>query len=118
MSRLDGLFGSAAAAPRAADTRTRALVLAGVAMASIGIVLTTVPGVLLTLAGWWSAEHDRDRVESGWLPVALRPRVEAARTYALTGLGLATALMVAQAWILTQGVYEPLWLDWLSRLAR
>jgi len=116
MSRLEGLFGAASEAPRAADRRTRALVLLGVALAAFGIVASSVPGVLVTLAAWWSAERDLDRVESGWLPTSARPRVDAARTYALTGLGLAAALMMAQAWILAQGVYGPLWLDWLSRI--
>ena len=73
MSRLEGLFGAASEAPRAADRRTRALVLLGVALAAFGIVASSVPGVLVTLAAWWSAERDRDRVESGWLPTSARP---------------------------------------------
>ncbi len=113
MSRLEGLFGTAAQAPRAADRRTRGLVLLGVAFAAVGIVASCVPGVLLTLAAWWSAERDRDRLASGWLPAAAGPQVHAARTFALTGLGLASTLMLAQAWILAQGVYGPLWLAWL-----
>jgi hypothetical protein len=97
---LDELFGRGEGAPKPRLGRVYALLVLGLAFATIGLGCTAAPGGLLVLAAWMLVERETDRVESGFLPADSAPDVARARSRTRTGLLLILGLFVVQGVLL------------------
>lgn len=109
MSGADDLFtGDAPPPPTNRLPRIRRILLVALPLDLLGIpCFTGVPGAILTLWAWQLADEELARVESGALPVALRPDVVRIRAQAFGLLVFVLLSLVAQmilySWILKGG---------------
>lgn len=108
MSQVDELFGGDDAAKPNIGLVT-GLLASGFALSVLGLACSVLPGGVLILFGYHYADRELDRVDSGYLPEAERPRIarlRAAAQVAVVWLLLATAV---QLYLLGRGFYGPLW---------
>lgn len=106
---VDSLFSGVDARPEPRIRMVLGLLFGGLAMAFLGLACSSAPGGLIVLGAWAVAEKEMDRVESGYLPEEVRPRIRSVQQAVLVGLGLVLVMFVVQAWLLSQGVYDILW---------
>lgn len=97
---------------RAAQPRIK-LVLgvlgSGVLLTLLGLACSSVPGGLLTLAGWSILQKEIDRVDSWYLPIEHRPLLYKLRILAWASLGIVVACFVIQGILLCTGSYVVFW---------
>jgi hypothetical protein len=106
MSRLDELFGEASAEVKPKTKQTYALVWGGLAAALLGLACTSVPGVLVVLVGWYVADQETDRLDSGFIPQTFAAEVHRAERLARFGVASAVVIISAQVVLLCSGFYS------------
>ncbi|MBN2797600.1 MAG: hypothetical protein JXX28_00475 [Deltaproteobacteria bacterium] len=113
-SDLDELFGGGTGQAKASTGPVLGLLVAGVVLAVLGMACSAAPGGLLVLGAWLLLERDLDRVESGYLPVSLRPRLRSLQWAVYAGIGLVILLFFAQGLLFCGGFYDSLWANTLQ----
>lgn len=108
-NEVDELFSDSAAGVQPRVGLVLTLTLLGVGMALLGFPCSAVPGGLLVLVGWYFAEREHARLQSGFYARDLRSRISGARQLAIGGV-IAMALIFALQLVLTwMGAYEVWW---------
>jgi hypothetical protein len=106
MSRLDELFGEASAEVKPKTNQAYALVAGGLVAALLGLACTSVPGVLVVLVGWYVADQETDRLDSGFIPQTFAAEVHRAERLARFGVGAAVVIIFAQVMLFCGGFYR------------
>lgn len=112
--KVDALFaGEPVKGPESAAVRIRSLTLVlavAIPMDLLGILcFTGVPGALLTLWAWLSADGEVPRIEAGTYLPEDAARLLQLRRIALWALVYSVASLIVQAWLLGTDFYEALW---------
>ncbi|TNE90181.1 MAG: hypothetical protein EP330_08980 [Deltaproteobacteria bacterium] len=108
MSDVDELFGADdGAKPNTA--LVTALLASGVTLSVLGLACSVLPGGALILFGFHYADRELDRVDSGYLAEADRPKVQQLRMLAQVAVVWLLIAIVAQLVLLSIGVYDGLW---------
>lgn len=105
---VDDLF-AGADAPRARLAVVAAWVAAGLFTAALGMGCSVLPGLGLMAMGLSVAEHDAQRLASGYYAPDQRGRVLMGRVLAGSALLLGFALLTVQMILLWQGAYHLWW---------
>lgn len=108
MSEVDDLFGTEDAV-RTNVGLVLGLLLTGLLFTALGMACTVLPGGVLILLGYHYAEREVDRVDSGYLPEAERPRANGLRRVAQVGVIALLLAIVVQLYLLSIGFYAGLW---------
>jgi len=106
MSRLDELFGEATAEVQPRTNQVYALIGAGLLVALLGLACSSVPGVIVVLLGWYVADKEGDRLDSGFLPQTFAASVHHAQRVAWFGVAGAVLIILAQVMLFCGGFYR------------
>lgn len=108
-NEVDELFaeGDRGVQPRSALVTL--LVAIGLGIALLGFPCSAVPGGLVVLVGWFVAEKENARLESGFFPSDLGRRVRTARSIAIYGVLATAAIFSVQLLLTMNGTYEQWW---------
>jgi len=112
-SRVDELFaGEPPPPPVDVGPRIRRLrLMVGVAVLLdvLGLMVTVVPGAVVTLWAWLAADAEAARIEAGGYDEAAAAQVVGMRNIARWAMVACVLCLLAQAWLLHNGFYNPLW---------
>ena len=98
-NKLDALFeGEEEPKPRLA--KTWAYLALGMILTVLGLACTTLPGGLLMLVAWYSADLELAKLHSGYLPETAEPILRRQRYCVYAGLGIAWGTFVLQGLVL------------------
>jgi hypothetical protein len=107
---VDELFGGGEGTPAPRFGLAMALLGGGLILTVFGMACTAAPGGLVVLMGWFVADKEMRRVESGYLPADVEPRVQMLQRLANVDLALVLVLFALQVVLLCTGFYDQLWL--------
>lgn len=105
-AELGELFGEGWGHPTPRTRLIGGLLISGVVLTFFGMACIAAPGGLLVLLAWMYVEKDMERLESGYLPEADRPRVELLRNLTYGGLLFVILMFVIQGLLLCNGGYD------------
>ncbi|MCB9780346.1 MAG: hypothetical protein H6742_17410 [Alphaproteobacteria bacterium] len=111
--KVDELFDGEPPPPQV-DVRPRVLrlqlLLAGaVALDVAGLLLTVVPGAIVTVWAWLSADAEVARIEAGTYDEKAVAAVVGVRNVARAAMVFCVLCLVGQAWALHNGYYDAVW---------
>jgi hypothetical protein len=107
-SDVDEMFG-AEDTPQPRTGLVAAVLFAGLAVTVMGLACTSLPGIGVLLGGWYLAEVEGERVESGFYPAQARHTVQNLRTLASTAVILGIVALVFQGALIQRGFYVWYW---------
>jgi len=120
--RVDALFaGEPPAPPVDVAPRVRRLKLiitAALALDTIGLLFTVIPGAAVTLWAWLSADAEAERIEAGTYDEAAAAAVVGIRNVARWAMVFVVVCLVVQATMLHRGTYDLLWATLIDLASR
>jgi hypothetical protein len=105
-AEVDELFGEGGGAPKPRLALATVLLIAGLALAVVGLPCSTAPGGALVLLAWLVVEKDVDRLESGYLPADTAPGLSVLRVVVRLGV-IGVIVLTAIQGVLVCGLYYP-----------
>jgi hypothetical protein len=114
--KVDELFGKGGEVANPRVGLAYGLLAAGVALALIGSLCTSIPGGVLVLVSWLVVQRDLDRIESGYLPADHGTNVRNAQIACALGIFLVIGLEVFQM-MLYGGAFQDLLMWFLAQFA-
>jgi len=106
---IDELFGECTGQPEPRIGLVGALLVGGLVAATAGLACSSAPGGILVLVAWMVVEKELDRVESGYLPAEVLPRLKTLQRLVYAAVLVVIGLFVIQGLLFCNGVYDPLW---------
>ena len=116
-SKVDELFGEDDTHVRPNIRTISILLTSGIVIALCGLLCTSVPGGLMVLWAWSMTEKEIDRVESGYLPEDVLPKLRVLKGVVWTALIAILFLFVVQTFLLISGFYIVLWSEIVQSFA-
>lgn len=108
-NEVDELFSDPSAGVKPRVGIVFVLVVAGLAISLFGFPCSAVPGGIVVLLGWFFAEREYARLQSGFFASDLRPTIVTTRSVAIIGVVAVSLVFVAQLLLTWAGAYEVWW---------
>jgi len=75
----------------------------------VGLLVTVVPGAVVTLWAWLMADSEAARIQAGGYDETAAASVIGIRNVARWAMAFCAVCLLAQAWLLHKGVYNVIW---------
>ncbi|RME23828.1 MAG: hypothetical protein D6798_12700 [Deltaproteobacteria bacterium] len=120
--RVDALFAGEPPPPpvdvRPRVRRLRLLITVALALDLVGLLFTVIPGAIVTLWTWLSADAEAERIEAGTYDEAAAAAVIGVRSVARWAMVFVVVCLVVQATMLHRGYYDLLWATFIDLASR
>ncbi len=112
-ARVDALFAGEPPPPQV-DVRPRVrrlqvMIALALTLDVLGLLVTVIPGAVLTLWAWLSADAEAERIEAGTYDEKAAAAVVGIRNIARWAMVFCVICLIAQASLLHRGVYDAVW---------